>query len=93
MKNLEKRNGFKNRHTDGLPTEKVNMKVITNQADVEHIMLCKWKPFNKNEYTSKNMPSDGYLGTVKVIEENFNGIGYHAWEQNNSEFVYYSVVN
>jgi hypothetical protein len=93
MKNLEKRNGFKNRHTDRLPTEKANMKVVTNDVDGEHIMLCEWKPFNKEEYSESNMPADGYLGTVKVIEEQFNGIGFHAWEQNNSEFVYYSVVN
>jgi len=38
MKNLEKRNGFKNRHTDRLPTEKANMKVVTNDVDGEHIM-------------------------------------------------------
>jgi len=93
MKNLEKRNGFKNRHIDGLPTEKVNMKVVTNDVDGEHIMLCEWKPFNKQEYNSENMPANGYLGTVKVIEGQFNGIGFHAWEQNNSEFIYYSVVN
>jgi len=93
MKNLEKRDGFKNRHIDGLPTKKVNMKVVTNDVDGEHIMLCQWKPFNREEYSASNMPADGYLGTVKVIEEQFNGIGFHAWEQNNSEFVYYSVVN
>ena len=93
MKNLEKRNGFKNRHLDGLPTEKVNMKVITNDVDGEHIILCEWEPFNKKEYNSENVPNDGYLGTVRAIEGHFNGIGFHAWEQNNSEFVYYSVLN
>ena len=93
MKNLEKRNGFKNRHIDGLPTENVNMKVVINDVDGEHTMLCQWKPFNKEEYSASNMPADGYLGTVKVIEKQFNGIGFHAWKQNNSEFIYYSVIN
>ncbi len=93
MKNLEARKGFKNRHTDGLPTEKVNMKVVTNDVDGEYIMLCEWKPFNKEDYSESNIPAKGYLGTVTVIEEQFRGIGFHAWEQNNSEFVYYSIVN
>ena len=93
MNNLEKRNGYKNRHIDGLPTEKVSMKVVTNDVEGEHIMLCSWKPFNEEEYTKNKIPADGYLGTATVIEGQFNGIGFHAWEQNNSEFVYYSVVN
>ena len=84
MKNLEKRNGFKNRHIDGLPTKKVIMKVVTNDG----VMLCQWKPFNKEEYSIENMPANRYLGTAK-----HNGIAFHAWEKNNSEFVYYSVVN
>lgn len=93
MKNLEKKDNFKNRHIDGLPTEKVNMKVVTNDVDGEHIMLCEWKPFNKDEYSKTNMPADGYLGTARVIQKQLYGIGFHAWEQNNSEFVYYSIVN
>lgn len=105
MKNLKERIGFKNRHTDGLPKEKVNMKVIINNVDGEHIMLCEWKPFNAKDFTGKkspakfggtqyvDKPAKGYLGTVKVIQEQFNGIGFHAWEQNNSEFVYYSIIN
>lgn len=92
MKNLEKRNGFKNRHIDGLPNETVNMKVVNCDVDGEHIILCEWNLFNKEEYSAENMPADGYLGTAKVIEKQLNGIGFHAWRQNNSEFVYYSVI-
>jgi hypothetical protein len=92
MKNLEQREGFVNRHTNGLPKEKCAMKVITKDVDGEHIYLCEWKPFDKNQYSKENMPDDGYLGTVKVIQGRYTGIGFHAWEQNNSEFVWYSVV-
>jgi hypothetical protein len=93
MKNLEKRNGFKNRHIDGLPTEKVIMKVIINDIDGENIILCAWQPLHK-----ENIPSSGYLGTAKVIDGYGIGfhaweLGFHAWEQNNSEFVYYSIIN
>jgi len=38
------------------------------------------------------MAGEGYLGTVKVIEGRYVGIGFHAWEQNNSEFIWYAVV-
>ena len=89
---LKKRKDFKNRHLDGLPTEKVNMKIVTNDVGGEYIALCEWKPFNKEDYSKENMPGEGYLGTVTIIEEEYNGIGFHAWEQNNSEFVYYSIV-
>lgn len=90
MINLKKIKGFKNRHIDGLPVKKANMKVIINDVDGEHIMLCEWKPFNKDDYTKENMPSNGYLGAVKVIQGLFKGIGFNAWGQNDSEFVYYS---
>lgn len=94
MKNLQKRKGFKNRHIDGLPTEKVIMKVVTYDVDGETIFICQWQPFDKNQYSDDEiMPHKGYLGTAKVIEEKFNGIGFHAWQQNNSEFVYYQIIN
>jgi hypothetical protein len=41
----------------------------------------------------KNLEQDeGYLGTAKVIKGRYVGIGFHAWEQNNSEFIWYAVV-
>lgn len=93
MKNLEKRIGFKNRHTDGLPAEKTTMKVLIDDVHGNNAILCEWIPFNKEKYSEWAMPSSGYLGTAKVIEEQYKGIGFHAWEQLDSEFVYYSVVN
>jgi len=92
MKNLEQREGFVNRNTNGLPDKKARMKVVTKDIDGEHIYLCEWKPFDKSQYSKENMPSEGYLGTVTVIDGRYTGIGFHAWEQNNSEFVWYAVV-
>jgi hypothetical protein len=92
MKNLEQREGFVNRNTNGLPDKTTTMKVVITDVDGEHICLCEWKPFNKSQYSEENMPADGYLGTAKVIEGRYTGIGFHAWEQNNSEFVWYAVV-
>ena len=92
MKNLEQREGFLNRHTNRLPDKPSKMRVVTKNADGERIYLCEWDPFDKSQYSKENIPSDGYLGTAKVIEGKYTGIGFHAWEQNNSEFVWYAVV-
>lgn len=92
MKNLEQREGFVNRHTNGLPKEKCAMKVVIKYVDGEDIFLCEWNPFDKSQYTETNMHAKGYLGTVEVIEGRYKGIGFNAWEQNNSEFVWYAVV-
>ena len=93
MKNLEQREGFVNRHTNDLPKERCVMKVITKDVYGEHIYLCEWKPFNRNQYTETNMPAEGYLGTANVIEGIYTDIGFNAWEQNDSEFIWYAVVN
>jgi len=89
MRNLEQREGFINRHIYGLPKANCTMKVVTMDVNGEHIFTCEWIPFDKNQYTEKNIPGDGYLGTAKVIDGKFTGIGFHAFEQNNSEFVFY----
>ena len=92
MKNSQQREGFINRHINGLPDYKCTMRVVTNDVDGEHIYLCEWKPFDKSQYTQINMPVKGYLGTASVIEGSYKGIGFHAWEQNNNEFIWYAVI-
>jgi hypothetical protein len=83
---------FINRHTHGLPKEKCTIEIITGYTNNEAIYLCEWLPFDKSENTETSMPAEGYLGTAKVIGGNYDGIGFHAWEQNNSEFVWYVLV-
>lgn len=92
MKNLEQREGFINRNTNGLPKEKCVMKVVTEDIDGEHIFLCEWNPVDKIKDKENNIKRDGFLGSVKVIEGRYKGIGFNAWAQNNSEFVWYSVI-
>lgn len=92
MKNLEQRDGFLNRHTNGLPEKTTTMKVVIKDVDGEHIYLCVWNPFDKSKYSKNNMPTNGYLGTAKIIYGIYTGIGFNAWEQNNSEFVWYAVI-
>lgn len=91
MKNTQQREGFLNRHTHPLPTH-VSTMIIKYVENVEHVYLCKWEPFDKTKYTEKDMPPEGYVGTATVIEGTYAGIGFHAWEQFNSEFIYYKLV-
>lgn len=93
MKNLEPREGFKNRHIESLPDYNCVIEIVHKDIDGEHIYKCNWKPFNKNDYQEHLMPDVGYLGTATVIEGPFTGIGFHAWEQNDSEFVYCKVIS
>lgn len=90
MKNLEQREGLINRHTHGLPATKCRIIILTEDISGEHRFLCQYTPFDKNNYNESNMPAQGYLGTAKVIAGNHKGIGFHCWESNNSEFVYYT---
>lgn len=90
--NLSKRRGFKNRHIDGVPKHQCKMKVITNDVNGENVFLCEWNPFDKSKFNEYNMPGKGYLGTVKIIEGTYKGLGFHAWKQNNSEFIWYSEL-
>lgn len=92
MKNLKVIEGFKNRFIDGLPKEKVNIKIISHDSNVINTSLCNWIPFEPKNYTKGNMPDKGYLGTAIVIDEKYKGIGFNVWEQNNYEFVHYQLV-
>jgi hypothetical protein len=87
MKNLENREGYKNRHVHGLPDKATEMKIVTKDVDGENIYFCEWFPADKH-----NQHHEGFLGTARVISGQYKGIGFHAWEQNNSEFVYYQLV-
>lgn len=95
--NLAPRMGWINRHLDGMPKETCRIKIQTTDAGKIHMPKCTWKPFCKEEWTEKRMPASGYLGTAweKTLFSDGSGefeIGYHAWENHNSEFVYYQII-
>lgn len=93
MENLMKlTEGFVDRHVIALPNKVCNIKVLTKDFDGYHIFLCKWIPFDKSKYSEIDMPPDSYLGTATVIEGQYAGIGFHAWIPNDSEFVWYKVI-
>lgn len=90
-KNLEPRKGWENRNVTPLPTEKCIIFVIKNDADGEHVFLCRWEPY-KPEPNYSGYRADGYIGTAEIIGLKYQGIGFHVWNQNNDEFIYYKLV-
>lgn len=93
MKNLEPREGYLNRHIDPLPKEKCIIEIVHKDIDGEHLYKCEWNPFNPLGYMdSCTKPSPEYIGTARTIDRKIN-IGFHANTINNSEFVYYKLMN
>lgn len=80
--------GFIDRRIEGLPKNPCVVEIITHDGNQYQ---CVWKPFNESEVKDPK-PYEGYLGTAEVITGEYKGIGFHAWAQNVSEFVYYKVV-
>ena len=95
MKNYIRREGYLNRHNEPLPNERVVINIAYEDSDGEHKFLCEWKPYDPTEYVDvppEFRPIKGYLGTAEVISGKHKGIGFHAWDQNDSEFIYYQLT-
>lgn len=87
----ESRPGYFNRHTDGLPDMTCVMQILILTDMRKDIYLCEWTPYKdipSSDFIS-DIPGVGYLGTARVISGKHKDIGFHAWEQNDYEFVYY----
>ena len=57
----------------------------------DEIFLCRWFPYNPNDYFG-TQPHEGYMGCARVIDGRYTGIGFNVWNQNNSEFVEYKLI-
>lgn len=94
MKTITPKYGFLNRHMDGMPKKETIIQIIYDDFEGEHLLTCKWFPFNPKMYDADNMPEEGYVGTARIIKgEKHFGIGFHAWLQNDNEFIYYKIIN
>lgn len=98
-KNLNTKAGFKNRHLEPLPDKPAVIEIVFTETNQEKIALCNWNPFHLEEWKKgftippDKSPAPGFIGTAEVIQGTYPGIGFHAWEQNNSEFVFYNIVS
>ncbi len=87
------KDNFHNRHTHPLPAKRTLITIIVLEQQKEVKYLCEWNPFDPSSYPPNDLPAEGYLGTAKVIEGTYKGIGFNVWKQNNSEFIYYQLLN
>ena len=84
---------YLNRKEHPLPTERSLIRILKEDTDGWHEHVCEWKPHHPSMWPhARPKPAEGYLGTAKVIGK-WEGIGFHAWEQNDSEFVYYELFH
>jgi len=83
------RKGFINRHETPLPDYSCQIEIIKTDSYQSQIMSCDWIPFDASKYHKDHMPSKGYLGTARKNAGEYKGIGFHAWKQNDHEFIYY----
>lgn len=81
MKTLEQKSGWNNRHIDPLPEYPCNIKFLekNNTENLGH-----WSP---------EIKIAGLVGTVRLVGGPFKGIGFHAWEGHDSEFVYWKKIS
>ena len=69
------------RTVDALPTQKCDVEIFKHGKWI----TCEWTP-----RTPESQADDGYLGTATTINRHYQ-IGFHAWEQNDSEFRYFCI--
>ena len=82
-----------NRHETSLPDE-VCVIQIKLQGDPKihgypEVLTGFWIPRDPEEYREGALPHGGFLGTFR---DNLTKLGFHAWQQNDSEFVEYRVI-
>jgi hypothetical protein len=86
--------GYKNRHVDGLPAASCDICILAGGEEFRG----RWVPYSgsHSKRGADNLPYPGYLGTVKVDGGEYKGadthIGFHAWAQDDDEFVFYREV-
>lgn len=93
-KTLSELEGWKNRHLDPLPDEPCVIIILHNDITGTSEIKCQWTPFDESNYVGKPeavIPAPEYLGTANRIKNNTTDIGFHAWDCNDSEFVYYRI--
>lgn len=82
---------YLNRKVTPLPERGCIIEIIKQDIDGTHLFTCTWVPVTLR-IDADYKPEPGYLGTARVIAGKYNGIGFHVWEQNDYEFLYYRLV-
>ena len=69
------------RKVDALPNEKCAIEILHEGE----WLACEWNP-----RATDSQAGVGYIGTARTTASTIQ-IGFHAWEQNNSEFQYFCL--
>ena len=82
--------GYKDRRICPLPKIECLIRILHGKDLVP--IDCLWIPYPIDCIVGENIPPDYYLGIAKSITYPYIGIGFRAWQSNDSEFVYYKVI-
>ncbi len=88
---MELKDNFKSRLIYPLPNKRTSIEVYMEYEDKYY--FCDWNPYDEKKYDKGYKPGEGYLGTARITKGKLKGIGFHAWHQNNSEFIYYRILD
>lgn len=82
--NTAPREGWRNRHTDPMPTEACNIMVLHHEGGE---IVGRWLPNEDNTERA-------IIGTILCIGHHYpyGKYGLHAWRGKNYEFTYYKVL-
>lgn len=86
--NTAPREGWRNRHTDPMPSEACNMMIQYGEAGgKEGELVGRWFPNEDNTKTN-------LIGTFRCIGHfyPYSSFGIHTWRNNDSEFTYYKIL-
>lgn len=93
MINYLVKDNYKNRKKHGVPSKRCKIEIIiTSKTAGDETFICMWEPYRKSDYPKDKQPGKGFLGTARINSGKFEGIGFHAWEQNDAEFIYYKIL-
>lgn len=93
MLTLINKQGMINRHLEHLPKNKCKINIYHDDGTQKRLLLCEWIPFDVDNYKEGFSADTGYIGTARVIQKEWHGIGFHAWRNNNDEFIYYNIIH
>lgn len=80
-KRIKQRKGFLNRHIDGMPKKKSNIKILYEDIDGDMILDCIWEPDNDD------------VAILGIIKDSNSGSEFEISKKNNHKFIYYKLIN
>ena len=71
----------------GLPKDACEITIWVLGQDFK----ADWRPFTFDDYNEENLPPPNFMGTATIKEGTLKGVGMHAYQHTNEEFVFYKL--